>query len=222
MSTVQNVSPTLLDSVNGSKAAAATQTADTQDRFLKLLVTQMKNQDPLNPLDNAQVTSQMAQLSTVTGIEKLNSTMSGLIGSVQASQALQASSAIGREVQLPGNSLALNNGAASPFIVELPSSAEKVSAQIHNSAGVLVREIALGALPAGNSNASWDGLDNTGAKLPDGHYKLTVQASQSGKTVDVSTQVRDVVTGVANTAQGVELLLSRSGSTPIGQVQQIF
>jgi len=63
--------------------------ADVQDRFMTLLVTQMKNQDPLNPMDNAQVTSQMAQLATVTGIDKLNDTMAALISSVQVGQSYQ-------------------------------------------------------------------------------------------------------------------------------------
>src|SRR3990167_8083696 len=95
----------LFASFNAKAGAAATAStaADTQDRFLKLLVTQMKNQDPLNPMDNAQVTSQMAQLSTVTGIDKLNVTLQALSDSMASSQSLQAASMIGYGVLVPGN-----------------------------------------------------------------------------------------------------------------------
>jgi flagellar basal-body rod modification protein FlgD len=109
------VSPALLNSMNASKpaAAAGADTASaTQDRFMKLLITQMKNQDPLNPLDNAQVTSQLAQLSTVTGIDKLNATMGTLKDSYQSSQALQATSLIGHGVLVPGNTTKLADGKA--------------------------------------------------------------------------------------------------------------
>jgi len=109
------VSPALLGSMNTAKAAApsSTDTAGaTQDRFMKLLITQMKNQDPLNPLDNAQVTSQLAQLSTVTGIDKLNATMGTLKDSYQSSQALQATGLIGHGVLVPGSTTKLADGKA--------------------------------------------------------------------------------------------------------------
>ena len=95
-----------------STAANSNSVANTQDRFLKLLVTQMKNQDPLNPMDNAQVTSQMAQLSTVSGIDKLNTTLQALSSSMTASQSLQAATMIGHGVLTPGSSLDLLNGVA--------------------------------------------------------------------------------------------------------------
>ena len=102
MSSIDGVSSSLLANVNGSSAAKASSTEASQDRFMKLLVTQMKNQDPLNPLDNAQVTSQLAQLSTVTGIDKLNTTLEALMGSFQSGQSLQAVNMIGRGVLVPG------------------------------------------------------------------------------------------------------------------------
>ena len=91
----------LLDQMNGSSAAKKSTAEEAQDRFLTLLVTQMKNQDPLNPLDNAQVTSQLAQLSTVTGIDKLNGTLESMMGSYQSNQALQAANMIGHGVLAP-------------------------------------------------------------------------------------------------------------------------
>src|SRR6476620_6842721 len=107
--TVQNnppiVSQDLLNSVNGNKKAKAAEgsvEAD-QDKFMTLLVTQLKNQDPMNPLDTAQITSQLAQLSTVTGINKLNTSLEALKGSYQSSESLQAANMIGRGVLMEGN-----------------------------------------------------------------------------------------------------------------------
>jgi len=103
------VSSDLLATMNGTRASQnATQAS--QDRFLTLLVTQLKNQDPLNPMDNSQVTSQMAQLSTVSGIEKLNSTVNTLSQSFKSGQNLQAANMIGRGVIAPGNRIGLIDG----------------------------------------------------------------------------------------------------------------
>ena len=105
--------PSSADASLLSSGASKTVTgAEAQDRFLKLLVTQMRNQDPLNPLDNAQVTTQLAQISTVTGVEKLNSTLQGLSSALMASQSLQSAALIGRDVMASGNVLSLNAGNA--------------------------------------------------------------------------------------------------------------
>src|SRR3954466_4446382 len=105
MTTIQNnvMPPSVLAAMNPSAAATDKSTAvAAQDRFMTLLVTQMKNQDPLNPLDNAQVTSQLAQLSTVTGVDKLNATLESMMSSFQSSQSLQAANMIGHGVLVPG------------------------------------------------------------------------------------------------------------------------
>ena len=123
-----------------TSAQSATAAAnEASDRFLKLLVTQMQNQDPLNPMDNAQVTSQMAQINTVTGIDKLNNTVSGLGSSLAQMQMLQGASLVGHAVLLEGNNLALNadTGKAGGGY-ELAANAGKVQIEILSSAGVVV------------------------------------------------------------------------------------
>jgi len=112
--------------------------AESQDRFLKLLVTQMRNQDPLNPLDNAEVTSQMAQLSTVSGIDKLNATLQALSSSMIASQSMQAASMIGHVVMVPGSGIELANGKGTAA-VDLTQPADSVSVAISDAAGNVVR-----------------------------------------------------------------------------------
>src|SRR6476659_897494 len=107
------VSTSVLDSLNGASSTGTVKTANdagSADRFLKLLVAQMQNQDPLNPMDNAQVTSQMAQINTVNGIEKLNTTVQGLSGHVVQMQALQGANLIGRDVIVPGNKMDIEDG----------------------------------------------------------------------------------------------------------------
>src|SRR5580693_3920451 len=120
MSTVPNttansVSASLMAAMNPAPASTATDSAAAaQNQFLTLLVTQMQNQDPLNPMDNSQMTSQLAQLSTVSGIDTLNTTLQSLVGSYQTSQTLQATSMIGQNVFTPGNTMTLASGSA-PF-----------------------------------------------------------------------------------------------------------
>src|SRR5512146_862467 len=133
MSTIQNtqsIQPaTNLFTSPGTKTGTAPAADDLQDRFLKLLVTQMKNQDPLNPLDNAQVTSQLAQISTVNGIEKLNTTIQAMATSFAAGQSLQAAGMIGRDVLVPAPTLRLAGGSAL-FGVDLAQAADQVKVSI--------------------------------------------------------------------------------------------
>src|SRR5512135_1002288 len=105
MSTVQDASSVSNLLGAGAATASGSSSADIQNRFLSLLVAQMKNQDPLNPLDNAQVTSQMAQLSTVQGITNMNSNLQALAASMGTNQMSQAASLIGRDVLVPGNAV---------------------------------------------------------------------------------------------------------------------
>src|SRR5690349_20746179 len=135
------VSNTSAASSSANVAAAmsdATSSADIEQRFLKLLVTQLSNQDPLNPMENAELTSQLAQMSTVSGIEKLNTTVASLASQSGASQVLQAASMIGYSVLSPGNELAVAKDKQTAFAVELPSSAAKVTVEITDAKGKTV------------------------------------------------------------------------------------
>ena len=134
------------NSAGGSVAPTATQTAsESADRFLKLLVTQMKNQDPLNPMDNAQVTSQMAQISTVSGIEKLNTTVGALNGQFMQMQALQGASLVGHNVTLQGNRLDIVSGTGVGGF-GLASAADHVQVEVVNPAGQTVETLHLRAV----------------------------------------------------------------------------
>lgn len=213
----------LFASLNASagSTANASAAADTQDRFLKLLVTQMKNQDPLNPMDNAQVTSQMAQLSTVTGIDKLNVTLQALSDSMLSNQPLQAASMIGHGVLVPGDGVDLANGAGFGGI-DLAQSADKVDIAIYDQAGALVRNFSLGTQPVGLVNWQWDGRDNSGASVADGGYTFIVNATQAGKAVGIEALQFGMVNSVTQGKQGVALSVGRLDGIALSQVRQIL
>lgn len=215
----------LLASLNASSSATsatnASSVASTQDRFLKLLVTQMKNQDPLNPMDNAQVTSQMAQLSTVTGIDKLNVTLQALSNSMTSNQSLQAATMIGHGVLVPGSGVDLSGGIGYGGI-DLAQSVDKVDIAIYDQAGALVRNIQLGAQPAGVVNWQWDGLSNTGASVADGSYTFAVNTTQAGNAVAATALQFGMVNSVTQGTQGVALRVGQLGGVALSQVRQIL
>lgn len=224
MTTVQNnpVSSSLLATMNPvSTTANAGDAPATQDRFLKLLVTQMQNQDPLNPMDNAAVTSQMAQLSTVTGIDKLNTTLASMMASQQSNQSLQAVGMIGHSVLVPGSSLSLSNGQG-VFGIDLAAPADSVQVSIRDTAGNLVQQLDLGPQGAGSQPLLWDGTTKNGTKAADGAYTFQVTATSGGAASTVTALAFDQVSSVSTGPQGVTLNLPKAGSVSLSDVRQII
>jgi flagellar basal-body rod modification protein FlgD len=196
-------------------------TEESQDRFLKLLVTQMRNQDPLNPLDNAEVTSQMAQLSTVSGIDKLNATLQALSSSMIASQSMQAAAMIGHVVMVPGNGIELAN-AKGMAAVELTQPADSVSVAITDTAGNVVRNMQLGSQSSGALPFQWDGLNDAGQPVADGSYKFTATSQLGGVKSSAGTLSYGVVNSVMQGAQGATLIVGDIGEVSLASVKQIL
>ncbi|MFN0314235.1 MAG: flagellar hook assembly protein FlgD [Burkholderiales bacterium] len=201
-----------------SKAPGAN---DMGNRFLTLLVTQMRNQDPLNPLQNSEVTSQLAQISTVTGVDKLNTTLENMSKAFASAQTMQASSLVGRGVLAPGKVLQLSAGGALGGF-ELAGSAAAVKVDILNAGGHLVKTLDLQGQPAGVSNFVWDGLDANQAKLPEGLYSFAVRAANGTTKVDANLLAFSPVRSV--TLGGSQLMLNTQtlGSVAYDQVKQVF
>lgn len=221
MTTVQGTtSSNLIDSLNGTSEKKSS-TSETQDRFLKLLVTQMQNQDPLNPMDNAEVTSQMAQLSTVTGIEKLNDTLLSISSSFMASQSLQAASMIGHSVLTSGTSLALSNGVAGGG-VELRQPVDQLIVTVKDAAGTAIHTVDLGPQPAGVTTFLWDGLKDDGTAAADGTYTFEVRARQGGNDIPVERLATGNVTSVSLAAGGLKLNVAGLGEVELSQVKRIY
>lgn len=223
MTTVNTNNPTqaLLDAVNGKKNTNTSAVNAAQDRFMTLLVTQMKNQDPLNPMDNAQVTSQMAQLSTVTGIDKLNDTLEKLISNVQTGQSYQASSMIGRDILSPGNTVQ-TTGQGGYYGIELPIGADKVTVTIKDSAGATIRTLNLGKQNAGTASLAWDGLKDDGTAAAKGNYKFEVDATIGGNKVESTALSFARVLSISNYPTGVKLNLSNLTTVEPNAVKEIF
>jgi flagellar basal-body rod modification protein FlgD len=209
-------------SASTSSASTAKNTAaESQDRFLKLLVTQMKNQDPLNPMDNAQVTSQMAQLSTVSGIDKLNATLQALSSSMVASQSMQAASMIGHVVMVPGKGMDLVNGKGMAA-VDLTQPADSVSVVITDNAGNVVRNMQLGSQSKGSVPFQWDGLSDAGQQLADGSYNFSATSQLGGVKSTASTMSYGLVNSVLQGTQGATLNVAGIGEVSMASIRQIL
>ena len=197
----------------GSSTANTSQSAS--DRFLKLLVTQMQNQDPLNPMDNAQVTSQMAQINTVTGIQQLNDTITNMLGQFQQLQSLQGASLVGRGVLVQGNSLDVANGTASAGF-SLVGPADSVKVDVLAPSGQVIDTIDLGAQSAGKHGFQW----TAPAGVSDGSgLTFRVTAKSGAATVSSTPLVGDQVAAVSMSGGTLTLELVRGGSVPYSQVQ---
>ncbi|HEY5308256.1 MAG TPA: flagellar hook assembly protein FlgD [Casimicrobiaceae bacterium] len=220
------IQSTAAATATGAGIAAATganaSAADIENRFLTLLVSQLKNQDPLNPMDNAQLTTQLAQISTVSGIDKLNATMSSLATSLGASQYLQAGSLVGHDVLVAGSKLALAKGAAQGGF-NLAQSADAVTITIKSASGAVVRTETLGALPAGVGAFTWDGQTDAGSAAVDGTYSFTVTATAGTGNVTADALMSGRVLGVIAGANGgaTQVQVGSLGRFDLSQVLEI-
>ncbi len=223
MSTVGNTTDAAATIAAPSAPAAAGKSgaSEAQGRFLKLLVTQLKNQDPLNPMDNAQITSQMAQISTVSGIDRLNATLEEVAAGFGASQSLQATAMIGRSVLASGNGLQLQNGTAAGG-VELPQAADKVVVSIRDGSGLVLHQVDLGPQAAGVLGFQWDGVTDSGASAVPGSYSFVVEAVQGGKKIDATALARGLVGGVTQGKGGVALNVNGMGAVALSDVKQVM
>ncbi len=216
-----------LNQTTGASANKASATGDLSDSFMTLLVTQLKNQDPMNPMENAEMTSQLAQINTVNGIQDLNKTLEGITSQIDAGQTLQSAALIGQGVLVPGNRVLKEGEATTPFGVELEQPADEVTITITNDTGEVVRSFSaddIGALDAGVQSFTWDGtLQDGKTQAADGSYKLAIQASQGGEPISVTALNYAQVGGVVTTDSGPRLDLGAiSGQVGLDAVRQIL
>jgi flagellar basal-body rod modification protein FlgD len=199
-------------------SSAAADATITSDRFLKLLVAPMKNQDPLNPLDNAQVTSQMAQINTVTGIDKLNSTVAGLSAQFMQMQAMQGASLVGHDVIVAGNKLDVDAPSAvgqGGFEIQTPADAVKV--EILAPSGAVLQTLNLGAQGAGMHSFDWP----AGTATDSSGLTFRVTATAGGVAIASTALMRDRVDAVTTNGNSFNLELEKSGSTPYASVKAL-
>jgi flagellar basal-body rod modification protein FlgD len=218
------VSQTLLDTMNGTKSASSSSTStsstggtsasDLQNTFLTLLVTQLKNQDPTNPADSSQMTSQLAQINTVTGIGQLNTSLSSLATQLSAGQSTQAAMLIGSNVLAPGSSMTVSSGASSTFGVQLANDVSDLQIVVKDKSGNIVNTLDLGAQGSGVVPVSgWKPVDSKGATLADGTYTITAQGTINGQQATATTLSASQVQSVVQMTGGTPGLKLSNGST---------
>jgi flagellar basal-body rod modification protein FlgD len=210
-----------ITALNGSTTqtptTSAKNAAETQDRFLKLLVAQMNNQDPLNPMDNAQVTSQMAQIQQVTSLSTLDTSIKGLGSQLGQMQALQSISLVGREVSVPSDKLMVENGMAEASY-ELDGAAQAVKLEILGGAGNVIDTVQLGAQGAGRQTFSWP----AGSKAADGtELKYRITATNGAKAVTSTLYTHDKVDAVYSENGSLKLNLAHLGPVDYTAVSSV-
>ncbi|NHQ88347.1 flagellar hook assembly protein FlgD [Iodobacter sp. HSC-16F04] len=201
-----------------TKASAADQ---QQDRFLKLLVKQLQSQDPMNPMDNAATTSQMAQISSVTGIEKLNTTMQSMMASFASAQSFQAAALIGKEVLTQGNQMKFDGTKPIDARVDLPANVSNIKVTITDKNGAVVDKITLPQQAAGAAGVVWDGKLEGDKLAAAGDYYISATGVKDGKEIALNTLTWQTASSVELAKTGVNVMLGNQKTVAFSDVKQI-
>jgi flagellar basal-body rod modification protein FlgD len=194
-----------------------------QEDFLKLMTTQLQNQDPMKPMENGDFLAQIAQFSTVQGIGDLNDNFSALSASLVSNQALQATNLVGHQVLAPTGVAALKAGGSIRGSVDLPAASGDVVVNVRDQSGQIVRRLELGSQAAGAVDFQWDGLKNDGTFAAPGTYFLSAEASVNGQFEAVDTLLASDVRSVTLSNSGGLLLdLDGVGALDFSEVRQIL
>lgn len=192
-----------------------------QADFLKLMTTQLQNQDPLKPLESNEFLGQIAQFSTVSGIQGLQDSFTSLSSSLTSSQSLQASGLVGHGVLYPSKTGYLDGEAGLSGGVDVPSGGQ-VAVEIVDASGAVVRRLDYGTQPAGTSYFNWDGKDAGGNALPSGSYGIRATITRNGASESATTLAAGLVQSVSLGSNGLSLNLAGLGAVPFGNVRQII
>jgi len=205
-------------------AAQVTDSKATEDQFLTLLLAQMNNQDPLNPLENSEVTTQLAQISTVSGIEDLNKTMTELLGRTQNNNPVDGAVMIDRQVLVSGDRLELTSENEQKVYAgaRLNGDSSAVLAEIYGRDGEAVRTINLGPQAAGLVTFEWDGLDQEGNSLDAGEYRMQVVGQTEAGPQVAAPLVASTVTGVTSNADVLNYRLANGTTIAADKVLCVF
>ena len=209
-----------------STSAAAAKDRETlgQDEFLELMTTQLKNQDPMEPMDNGEFLAQIAQFGTVNGVTELNDSFNSFASTMQSSQALQASNLIGRQVLVENDEAYLSTENGMVGGAELDFSAEDVAVNIYDAVGQAIGRVELGAQESGLVQFNWDGVTLNGTNAAAGRYRVEIEATRGGETEALSPLVSSTVNSltIGRLGQEMQVELDDLGSVGFGQIQKIL
>ena len=229
---MSTIDPTTLSNINGGGIQLKqSQSDELRNSFMTLLITQLQNQDPLKPMENAEMTSQIAQINTVSGIEQLNSTLQSITSQMDANQALQASGLIGQGVMVPGRQIMLEQDSegqpySTPFGIELDQPAANVQATMVGQGGQVIRRYDLGAVDAGVQSFKWDGENDQGEVVASNRYAVQLEATDAeGEAIESTALNYAIVNSVTpnDVNGGVRLDLGAIyGQISLNDVKQIL
>jgi len=207
----------LSSATTDASASGKTTAKEQTDRFMKLLVAQLNNQDPMNPMDNAQMTSQIAQINTVSGIQEVNESIKSMATQFASMQMMQGASMIGHEVLTDSNKLTVAGGVGKGA-VELAGNADKVSIQVVSPGGQVLDTLNLGAMTGGRHNFEWDASAYAGTGNPT--FKVT--ATSGSTPVSTTTMARSTVESISSDATGMNLTLKGGSVVAYNTIQAIL
>lgn len=213
---ISGVSSTSSATATASKGTTA---ADMQNQFLTLLVAQLQNQDPMSPMDNAQMTSQMAQISTVTGIEKLNDTVNNVTGQFAMLQMMQGTNMIGHTVLAEGNTLGAVGEGIYTAAFDLSGSAANVKVQITTPSGLVVDTIDLGNGEPGRNYFTWNASNYSGDAS---ELRYSVQAANGDSAVNANTLTPYSVIAASTSNGNLMLELNNGRSIAYSDVKAVY
>ncbi|HED17135.1 MAG TPA: flagellar hook assembly protein FlgD [Gammaproteobacteria bacterium] len=222
---MQNTIDTSISSQLGLSAPAANKENDKvlQQDFLKLMVTQLQNQDPFKPMESGDFLGQIAQFGTSSGISELNQSFKSLAGSLSSNQNMQMVSLVGRSVQIPSDTTYFDGQSSAKGGFSLPVTASDVTVSIYDGSGELMRSISMGTLQPGAQSYSWGGIKNDGTAVAPGNYSVTVDAMIDGESVALEHLATAQVNSVTLNAVGSsQLELQGLGSRSFADVRQVF
>jgi len=185
-----------------------TSTSELQSNFLRLLTVQLQNQDPMNPVESAEMTSQLAQLNMVDGINTMNKTMSSLVELMRGSDFVNYSNTVGRSALVSGNELFFDGQNPVAFALQFPESMPRAALQITDQSGNIVKSMDLGAVQTDLMNMYWDGLSADGQPLTAGKYRIVAKAMDGSKEIGPATFVSSIVAAVGRTGNDINLTLA--------------
>jgi flagellar basal-body rod modification protein FlgD len=198
----------------GLASAAGAALSGDFNFFLKMLTTQLQNQDPLNPADNSEITSQMAQINTVTGIGQLNTTMTSMNSSITQLQMMQGTSLVGHQVLLAGNQLTSNSNGSMSGGYSLDSAAGSVTITISDAAGNKLDTVTQSGVAAGQQYFNWTPPAGTSTS----GLTFSVSATGGGKTINATPLMTDQVEAVSNSSGSLNLELKNNGTTAYSKI----
>lgn len=203
-------------SISNQSESQKSQAAADKDMFMRLLLAQIENQDPLKPTDQTDFVAQLAQFSSLEGIQNLASTVEDIGSVYRSSQALQATALVGREVLVSGQVGYLESGSEISGMIEAGQASGDVMMVVKDASGQVVANRDLGNIGSAETPFSWDGTNNVGEALPDGIYSITIEGTLSGENEALITSIYSRVNSVSIVDNQGGMLLNLNG---IGQVE---